>query len=440
MTAPFFSFFAQRRERFLRQLKGVAAVIPATSLVTHHADVKYPFRQNSNFWYLTGFDEPDAVALLLPQHEKARFVLFVEPKNPLAEVWHGFRWGCEGALEHFGADFVHPIAKLPEYIGSYLKGTEGIAFELGSDPKVELLVLDVWNKEQRRATRNNTMKPGIISPNPILDELRMRKDKNEIERMREAGKISAEAHEIARKFTKPGMNERQIQACIEQYFLAAGARGPAYSSIVAGGDNACILHYSKNNAPLMSGDLLLIDAGCSLNDYYNSDITRTFPINGHFSSEQRYLYEIVLTAQKEAIAHIQPGILMEEVHNITTRILVEGLIEIGLLKGSVDEVIEHGTYQHLYMHGTSHWLGLDVHDVGSYQCGTGSIKLEPGYILTVEPGIYISDRLPVPKDQPLIANYWKGIGIRIEDDIAVTFSGHEILSAKALKDPIAMEN
>ncbi|BBL85981.1 putative aminopeptidase P (chromatophore) [Paulinella micropora] len=440
MSSPLFSFFAQRRERFLKQLKGVAAVIPATSVVTHHADVKYPFRQNSNFWYLTGFDEPDAVALLLPQHKETRFVLFVEPKDPLAEIWHGFRWGCEGALEYFGADLVHPITDFSEYLADYIKGTEGIAFEMGVHSQIEPLVLDAWNQEQHRTTRDSAMKTGIISPRSILDELRMHKDNNEIERMRKAARIAAEAHEVARQFTRPGINERQVQACIEEYFLAAGARGPAYNSIVAGGDNACVLHYTKNNAPLFNGQLLLVDAGCSLNDYYNSDITRTFPINGRFSAEQRSLYDIVLTAQKEAIAHIQPGIFMEEVHNIALRILIEGLIEIGLLKGSIDEIIMQGNYRHLYMHRTSHWLGLDVHDVGSYQCGTDSIKLEPGHILTVEPGIYISDRLPVPKGQPLIKNHWKGIGIRIEDDIAVTFSGHEILSAKALKDPIAMEN
>nr|YP_002048871.1 putative aminopeptidase P [Paulinella chromatophora]ACB42661.1 putative aminopeptidase P [Paulinella chromatophora] len=437
---PFsFSFFAQRRERFIKQLKGLAAIIPATSLVTHHSDVKYSFRQSSNFWYLTGFDEPGAVLLLLPYREGSRFVLFVEPKDPIAEVWHGFRWGCQGALEHFGADFAHPIAELQQRLKDYLKNAEGVAFQLGCHLDIEPLVLKAWKEQQDRLLVTGNTKSGIISPCPILHEMRMHKDNGELDRMRKAAWISAEAHEIARAFTQPGMTEHQIQAVIEQHFLMSGTQGPAYGTIVASGDNACVLHYTKNSALLRKGDLLLIDAGCSLNDYYNSDITRTFPIGGHFSSEQRIIYELVLGAQRQAIASIKPGKVAAEVHNIAIRVLVEGLIELGLLMGSVDGLIDQGAYRHLYMHRTSHWLGLDVHDVGSYQLGIQSVKLEPGYTLTVEPGIYISDRLQVPKGQPAIEERWKGIGIRIEDDIAVTFSGHEVLTSTALKDPLAME-
>jgi Xaa-Pro aminopeptidase len=230
-----------------------------------------------------------------------------------------------------------------------------------------------------------------------------------------------------------------VQSVIEQHFLEQGARGPAYGSIVAGGDNACVLHYTANSAVLRDGDLLLIDAGCSLNDYYNGDITRTFPVNGRFSGEQRALYELVLNAQQAAVAEVRPGATAEGVHGAAVRVLVEGLVELGLLLGTVDGLIEQGAYRHLYMHRTGHWLGLDVHDVGAYRLGERPVDLEAGMVLTVEPGLYVSDRLPVPEGQPAIEERWKGIGIRIEDDVAVTDQGHEVLTAAALKATAAME-
>ncbi|MEI6032473.1 MAG: aminopeptidase P N-terminal domain-containing protein [Synechococcaceae cyanobacterium ELA739] len=430
---------AERRGRFLRQLGGVAAVIPAAPLVTHHADVEHAFRQNSDFWYLTGFDEPGAVALFLPHRIDNPFVLFVEPKNPGAEVWNGFRWGCEGAVAHFGADLAHPRSELAERLGGYLEGAEGIAFRVGRHPEVEPLVLKAWARQLDRAPRSGHAALGLVAPCPMLHGLRLRKSPEELDRMREAARISAEAHELARQVVRPGLNERQIQAVIEQHFLEQGARGPAYGSIVAGGDNACVLHYTANNAPLRDGDLLLIDAGCSLADYYNGDITRTFPINGRFSGEQRALYELVLAAQEAAVAVVAPGQTAEGVHDTAVRVLVEGLLELGLLVGSVDGVIEQGAYRHLYMHRTGHWLGLDVHDVGAYRLGEHHVELEPGMVLTVEPGLYVSDRLAVPEGQPEIEARWKGIGIRIEDDVAVSAHGHENLTAAALKAPVAME-
>ncbi len=430
---------AERRGRFLRQLGGVAAVIPAAPLVTHHADVEHAFRQNSDFWYLTGFDEPGAVALFLPHRVDNPFVLFVEPKDPGAEVWNGFRWGCEGAVAHFGADLAHPRSELAERLGGYLEGAEGIAFRIGRHPEVEPLVLKAWARQLDRAPRSGHAALGLVAPCPMLHELRLRKSPEELERMREATRISAEAHELARQVVRPGLNERQIQAVIEQHFLEQGARGPAYGSIVAGGDNACVLHYTANNAPLRDGDLLLIDAGCSVGDYYNGDITRTFPINGRFSGEQRALYELVLAAQEAAVAAVAPGQTAEAVHDTAVRVLVEGLLELGLLVGSVDGVIEQGAFRHLYMHRTGHWLGLDVHDVGAYRLGEHHVELEPGMVLTVEPGLYVSDRLAVPEGQPEIEARWKGIGIRIEDDVAVSEHGHENLTASALKAPVAME-
>jgi len=246
-------------------------------------------------------------------------------------------------------------------------------------------------------------------------------------------------NELARRVVRPGLGERQVQAVIEQHFLEQGARGPAYGSIVAGGDNACVLHYTANADILRDGDLLLIDAGCSLDDYYNGDITRTFPVNGRFSGEQRALYELVLAAQEAAVAAVAPGQTAEGVHDTAVRVLVEGLVGLGLLSGTVDGLIEQGAYRHLYMHRTGHWLGLDVHDVGAYRLGEHHVALEEGMVLTVEPGLYVSDRLAVPEGQPAIEERWKGIGIRIEDDVAVTDHGHEVLTATALKAPAAME-
>ncbi|MCP9839327.1 aminopeptidase P N-terminal domain-containing protein [Synechococcus sp. J7-Johnson] len=431
--------FHQRRVRFLEALGGAAAVIPAAALVRHHADVEYPFRQQSDFWYLTGFDEPGAVALFLPHQSDNPFVLFVEPRDPSAEVWNGFRWGCEGAVEHFGADLAHPRAELASRLSDYLQGAEGIAFRVGRDATVEPLVLQAWGQQLDRAPRTGRAALGLVAPCPILQDMRLRKSPAELDRLREAARISAEAHERAREVARPGLSERQIQAVIEQHFLEQGARGPAYGSIVAGGDNACVLHYTRNDALLRDGDLLLIDAGCSVSDYYNGDITRTFPVSGRFSGEQRALYELVLEAQLAAIATVAPGADAEQVHGAALRVLVEGLRELGLLSGSIDELIEQGSYRHLYMHRTGHWLGLDVHDVGAYRLGEHPQPLEPGMVLTVEPGLYVSDRLAVPEGQPQIEERWKGIGIRIEDDVAVTEVGHEVLTAAALKSPVAME-
>ena len=434
------ALFAERRERFVAALGGAAAVIPAAPLAVHHADCEWPFRQNSDFWYLTGFDEPDAVALLLPHRpEGERFVLFVQPREASAEVWHGFRWGTEGAVERFGADIAHPIAELAERLADYLKGAEGIAFRVGKHPKVEPLVIGAWAAQLDRAPRNGHAALGLVAPDSLLHELRLRKAPEELERLREAARISAEAHELARQVARPGLRERQVQAVMEQHFLEQGARGPAYGSIVAGGDNACVLHYTANASELRAGELLLIDAGCSLADYYNGDITRTFPVDGRFTGEQRALYELVLSAQEAAVASVRPGFTAEGVHERALRVLVAGLVELGLLVGAVDGLIEQGAYRHLYMHRTGHWLGLDVHDVGAYRLGEHHVSLETGMVLTVEPGLYVSDRLPLPEGQPAIDERWKGIGIRIEDDVAVTAHGHEVLTAAALKAPAAME-
>ena len=434
------SIFRRRRDIFLSHLGSHAAVIPAAELVTHHADCEYPFRQNSDFWYLTGFDEPSAVALFLPHKPKGeQYVLFVLPKESAAEVWTGFRWGTKGVLDNFDVDISHPLSEFPNLLLHYLKGAEGIAFRVGKHPHLEPLVLKTWSEHLQKLPRSGCAPLSMIAPCPILHDLRLRKTSFEIERMRIASRISAEGHEIVREFARPGMNERDLQAQIEKYFLENGTRGPAYGSIVASGDNACVLHYTANNSSIKDGDLVLIDAGCSLEDYYNGDITRTFPANGRFSGEQKALYEITLLAQEAAIQSVRPGNNAENVHMTALKHLIEGLIDIGLLVGDVDSIIEQEAYSHLYMHRTGHWLGLDVHDVGAYRLGDYHLNLESGMVLTVEPGIYISDRLAVPKGQPEIDERWKGIGIRIEDDVLVTKDSAEVLSISAAKNLIDLE-
>ena len=342
-------------------------------------------------------------------------------------------------MERYGADLAHPLDQLSEKLPEYLAGAEAIAFRVGRHTSVESMVLSAWGRQLDTYARTGTAALGLVAPTPILHRLRLRKEPHELERLREACRISSEAHELARSITRPGMNEAEVQAAMEAHFRSNGARGPAYGSIVAGGDNACVLHYTANTAPLQDGDLLLIDAGCSLEDYYNGDITRTFPVNGRFTAEQRELYSLVLEAQEAAVAVVAPGGTAEAVHDTALRILVEGLVDLGLLIGDVDGIIERGDYRHLYMHRTGHWLGLDVHDVGAYRLGEQPAPLEPGMVLTVEPGLYVSDRLSVPEGQPEIDDRWKGIGIRIEDDVAVTETGHEVLTAGALKSVAAME-
>ncbi|WP_269621784.1 aminopeptidase P N-terminal domain-containing protein [Prochlorococcus marinus] len=426
--------YKNHREQFLGKLEGRAAIIPAARMVPHHADCDYPFRQNSDFWYLTGFDEPESVALFLPHRPKGeRYILFVLPKISSDEVWNGFRWGVEAVVDQFDVDVSHPLDELENRLWSYLEGADGISFSIGKHPHIEPLVLKIFSEQIERSSRTGAVPFDLTAPSIFLHDLRLRKDDWEIQRMREASSISAKAHEFARQIVRAGMNEREVQAVIEKTFLEEGARGPAYPSIIASGDNACILHYTANNALLRDGELLLIDAGCSMVDYYNSDITRTFPVNGKFTGEQSDLYELVLEAQAKAIDCVLPGKNTEEVHLQAVRVLVQGLVDLGLLKGNVDSLIEQGLYRHFYMHRTGHWLGLDVHDVGAYRLGEYPIPLEAGMVLTVEPGIYISDFFPVPDGQPLIEDRWKGIGIRVEDDVVVTNGKPDILSSNALK-------
>ena len=365
-----FQVFQERRNNFLKKINGKAAIIPGAELVKHHADCEYPFRQESNFWYLTGFDEPDAIALFLPHKPIGeRYILFVHPKNIESEVWNGFRWGINGAEKVFKADKAHPINEFKKELPNYLAGADEIVFPIGKYPDIESIVLNLWAKQIDDYSRIGRVPRAIQPPEIYLNQMRLIKSNYEIERMREAALISAEAHELVRLNLYTKKNEKQIQGLLEGFFLEKGARGPAYNSIVASGDNACVLHYTANNAEFKKGDLLLVDAGCSLHDYYNGDITRTFPISGKFSGEQRAIYEIVLEAQKKALQSVVTGVSSSDVHNEALKVIIEGLLQINLLRGGVDEIIKNGSYKHFYMHKTGHWLGLDVHDVGAYRLG-----------------------------------------------------------------------
>ncbi|NER32672.1 MAG: M24 family metallopeptidase [Oscillatoria sp. SIO1A7] len=430
--------YRQRRQKLMEKIgSGTAIFGSAPSAVMHH-DVEYNFRQDSSFFYLTGFNETEAVAVLAPHHEEHKFVLFVRPKEPEKEVWSGIRTGVEGAKERYGADEVYPIAELNDKLPQYLQKADRIYYHFGRDRALNDTILKHWQRLMRVYPKTGTGPIAIQDSNTIIDSLRLVKSWAELELMRKAVAISVEAHNHAREFARPGRYEHEIQAEMEYIFRKYGALGPAYPSIIASGPNSCILHYVENNRQLQEKDLLLIDAGCSYG-YYNADITRTFPVGGKFTPEQKIIYEIVLEAQKQAIAKVQPGKPYKEIHDTAVRVIVEGLMELGLLAGDIDEILKEEKYKPFYMHRTGHWLGLDVHDVGLYQRGEEPQNFQAGNIVTVEPGIYIGLETKPAEEQPEIPDRWRGIGVRIEDDILVTADGHEVLTQEVPKSIEAME-
>lgn len=425
--------YARRREQLMTKIgKGTAIFCSAPTAVMHN-DVEYNFRQDSDFFYLTGFNEPGAVALLVPHHEEHRFVLFVQPKDLEKETWTGYRVGVEAAKAKFGADEVYPIAELDEKLPQYLEKADRIYYRMGRDRAFNDRVLRHWQKLMAGYPKKGYGPVALEDPAPVLHPMRQLKSPAELEMMRTAAQIAVDAHNHARSFARPGHYEYEVQAEIEHLFRRQGAMGPAYPSIVASGANACVLHYTENTRQMQEGDLLLIDAGCAY-QYYNSDITRTFPVSGKFTTEQKLIYEIVLEAQKQAIAQVQPGNPYQQTHDVAVRVIVEGLMELGLLQGDVEEIIQQEKYKTFYMHRTGHWLGLDVHDVGVYQHGETPHNLEPGQVLTIEPGIYISPYIKPAEGQPEIDPKWHGIGIRIEDDVLVTATGYENLTAGVPKE------
>ena len=404
--------------------RAAAVVFTATEKVRNH-DSFYRFRPDSDFWYLTGFAEPEAVLVLLPfgnAGDEPRTVLFLREKDREREIWDGLRLGVEAAPAALGVDEARPISKLWSDLPELLANHERIVYRTGQDEERDRRMLATVSKLRARARGGVVPPTELLDSAPFLHELRLFKSADELARMRSAAEITREGHVAAMRATAPGVNEREIDALLDYTFRARGGTGAAYSNIVAGGANACILHYHENDQPLRDGDLLLIDAGAEF-EYYAGDVTRTFPVNGTFSEEQRTIYQLVLDAQLASIDAVRPGAPFDHYHQVALETIVDGLIALGLLKGERDTVLADGSYKRFFMHRTGHWLGLDVHDCGAYVAGGKPRELEAGMVLTVEPGIYISP------DDDTVEPRWRGIGVRIEDDVLVTPQGREVLTA-----------
>jgi Xaa-Pro aminopeptidase len=425
MTNP--TEYRQRREQLMAKIGSGTAIFRSAPAAVMHNDVEYAYRQDSDFFYLTGFNEAEAVAVIAPHHEEHKFVLFVQPKDLEKETWHGYRAGVEGAKELYGADEAFPIAELAEKLPKYLEKADRIYYHFGRDRTFDQTVLNHWQRLMATYPKRGTGPTAVEDSNIILHPMRLVKSETELALMRKAANISVAAHNRAQEFAKPGRYEYEIQAEIEHTFGLNGCT-PAYPSIVASGYNSCVLHYMENNRQMQENDLLLIDAGCAC-DYYNADITRTFPVSGKFTTEQQIIYDLVLQAQLQAISQVYPGNPYSKIHETAVRVLVEGLMDLKLLVGDIEEIIKEEKYKPFYMHRTGHWLGLDVHDVGVYQYGENPQVLQPGQVLTVEPGIYISPYIKPVEGQPEVPEKWRGIGVRIEDDVLVTLEGHEVLTA-----------
>lgn len=421
------SIFAKRRRDVMQQMGGGVAILPTSPLRTRNRDVLYAYRPDSDFYYLTHFPEPEAVMVLVPGRAHGEFLLFCREKNPEKEVWDGRRAGLEGAREYYGADDAFPIDDIDEILPGLLENRDKVFYSMGRHPDFDTRLMG-WVNEVRGKSRNGVHAPGeFVDLNHILHELRLFKSTDEIKLMRRAAKVSAAAHRRAMQACQPGKMEYEIEAELLYEFRKGGCEYPAYPPIVGGGANSCILHYNENNAELKKGDMLLIDAGGEF-DGYAADITRSFPVSGSFTPEQRDVYAVVLAAQHAATAAVQPGKHWNEPHDAAVRVLTDGLVQLKLLKkGSVDAHIEDGSYKRFYMHRTGHWLGMDVHDVGDYKVYDHWRLLEPGMVLTVEPGLYISAADDVPKG-------FRNIGVRIEDDVLVTRDGCDVLSIDAPKE------
>ena len=397
------------------------AVIGGKHPSNRNGDVEHRFRQHSDLLYLTGFGEPESLAVIAPGREHP-FVLFVRPRDPERETWTGRRAGVEGAMLDYGADKAYVVDEFDRVIPRYLESVERVYYPLGNNERMNARVLELMRGAQAMRPRTGSGPVAMLDPREILHEARLKKRPEEIDAMRRAIAISCEAHKDAMRRARGGMMEWEIEALVDYTFRSRGAAGPSYPSIVASGPNAATLHYIQNDRQMRGGELLLIDAGCEY-DFYASDVTRTFPVGARFNPAQRALYSVVLEAQRRGIESIRPGVRFDDVHEAALRVLVEGMIDLGLVKGPLDDAIKSGAYRRYYMHRTSHWLGMDVHDVGLYRVGGSSRALDPSMVLTVEPGIYVSsDDENAPQDM-------RGIGIRIEDDVMVTANGYEVLTA-----------
>ncbi|MEO0541795.1 MAG: aminopeptidase P N-terminal domain-containing protein [Cyanobacteria bacterium P01_A01_bin.105] len=434
------SEYLVRRQALLNAIGQGTAIFTSAPMAVAHNDVEHPFRQYSDFYYLTGFDEPGAVAVLSPSHEEHRFVLFVRPKDLKAETWSGRRLGVDAAKERLGADEVYPINELGEKLQQYVEKADRLYYHLGVNRSFDQRILTLWQRLIATYSKRGTGPVAIEDSKLLMQNFRRIKQTCELDTLRRAIDITVKAHNHARDIARPGRYEYEIQAEMEHIFRLEGGMGPAYPSIVASGDNACILHYIENNRQMQAGDLLLIDAGCAYN-YYNADITRTFPVGGQFTDEQRIIYELVLEAQQQALAQVQPGQPFNAFHDAATRVITAGLVDLKLLVGEVDQLIEEQKHKAFYMHGTGHFLGLDVHDSGILRNPDQTWKpFQPGNVVTVEPGIYIAPEYKPAEGQPEVDDRWRGIGVRIEDDVLVTETGHEVLTAGVPKQLEAMEH
>jgi len=424
--------FAQRRRLFLEEIYGGVAVIPSAPELLKSRNTELPYRQSSDLYYLTGFPEPQAVAVISSVPDADPLTLFVRPQSPDHEAWSGARIGLERAAEEYGADRVYPIADLATRLPELLAGAERIHYPIGAVPHVDDLILESIAVARRSRPRSGKGPTALVDLDSRMGRMRLLKDEHELERMRVAGRIAAAGHLAAMERTRPGVGEWEIQAEVERVFRDLGAAAPAYQTIVGAGANATVLHYIANSARLRDTDLLLIDAGAEWG-MYCSDITRTIPASGVFTPEQRDLYDVVRAAEEAGIAAAVPGSSFTGVHDAAVRVLVKGMVDLKILVGELDEIIEAGSYKRFYLHGTSHWLGLDVHDAGPYRLDGDWVDLTPGMVLTVEPGIYISE------DATDVPAAFRGVGIRIEDDVVITASGNEILTRGVPVDPREIE-
>jgi len=421
------SEFKKRRKRLLQQIgPGNIALLASAGHCVRNRDVHYPFRQDSDFFYLTGFNEPDALAVFVPGREQGEYLLFCREFDPTKALWEGAHAGLEGATHDYGADEAFPIAELDTVLPGLLEDKCKVYYPMGRDAELDRNV-QAWIGTVRNKSRTGVVAPDELAAlERIVHEMRLFKSPEEMALLRRAADVSAAGHITAMQACKAGLYEYQIEAELAYHFNREGLRAMAYPAIVAGGKNACTLHYTDNNSKLKQGDLLLIDAGAECN-HYAADITRTFPISGKFSEPQRQLYQLVLDAQLAAIAQIKPGVNWIQPHETAVAVLTQGLLDLGLLKGRVKKLIKDEKYKAFYMHRTGHWLGMDVHDVGDYKINQQWREFAPGMVLTVEPGLYI------PSDCKKVDEQWRGIGIRIEDDVLVTADGCEVLTAAAPK-------
>jgi Xaa-Pro aminopeptidase len=425
--------FAARREAYMQAL-GPQAVAIVRSLPERlrNGDAFHPFRQHSDVLYLTGFVEPDATLILRPGAEKERVVMFVRPRDPEMEVWDGKRAGLEGAVERYGADAAYPALELRTRIGDLIGNFEELHYALGLDDTMDLMVAATIARLRKTEKKGKRPPRAVVDPRAHLHELRLHKRPEELRALAKASAITSEAHLAAMRTGRPGAFEHELEAVINYTFRKSGGTGPGYATIVGAGENATILHYIENSCAIADGDLVLVDAGCEY-DHYTADITRTWPASGAFTPAQREVYDLVLDTQKTAIDLARPGATIDQIHDHCVRRLTEGMIRLGLLEGDVDERIADSAYKKFYMHGTSHWLGLDVHDVGAYTRGGVSRPLEPGMVITVEPGLYIA------VDAEGVPDRLRGIGVRIEDDVVVTAGGNEVLTAACPKEVADLE-